>query len=154
MSTAVDRLVEAERLPADYREVVDKFWRPLSEEIAARYAGKPLIVGINGGQGSGKTTVAKFLEVLLVEHNQVGITLSLDDFAIALRQPLGGNQRGDRVAHAILSGSGRPSAQAITLASARSPIAMRVSRVALPRCGRRTTFSRPTNSSGTVGSAG
>jgi len=83
MSTAVDRLVEAERLPADYREVVDKFWRPLSEEIAARYAGKPLIVGINGGQGSGKTTVAKFLEVLLVEHNQVGITLSLDDLYLS-----------------------------------------------------------------------
>ena len=83
MSTAVDRLVEAERLPDDYREVVDEFWRPLSEEIAARYAGKPLIVGINGGQGSGKTTVAKFLEVLLVEHNQVGITLSLDDLYLS-----------------------------------------------------------------------
>ena len=52
------------------------------------------------------------------------------------------------------SGSGRPSAQAATFASARSPIAMRVSRVALPRCGSRTTFSRPRSSRGTSGSAG
>jgi len=83
MSTAVDRLIEAERLPADYREVVDRFWRPLSEEIAERYCGKPLIVGINGAQGSGKTTLCRFLEVLLVEHNQVGVTLSLDDLYLS-----------------------------------------------------------------------
>jgi len=79
MSSAVAQLIEAERLPADYRAVVDQYWRPLSEEIAERYAGKPLIVGINGAQGSGKSTVCKFLEVLLVEHNQIGATLSLDD---------------------------------------------------------------------------
>ena len=83
MSTAVDRLIEEERLPADYREVVDRFWRPLSEEIAERVSGKPLIVGINGAQGSGKTTLCKFLEVLLVEHNQVGVTLSLDDLYLS-----------------------------------------------------------------------
>jgi D-glycerate 3-kinase len=83
MSSAVERLIEAERLPAGYREIVDRFWRPLSEEIAERAAesaaGKSLIVGINGAQGSGKSTLCKFLEVLLVEHNQIGVTLALDD---------------------------------------------------------------------------
>lgn len=83
MSSAVDRLIEAEHLPADYREVVDRFWRPLSEDIAERYSGKPLVVGINGAQGSGKTTLCKFLEVLLVEHNQIGVTLSLDDLYLS-----------------------------------------------------------------------
>jgi D-glycerate 3-kinase len=83
MSTAVERLIEAERLPADYREIVDRFWRPLSEEIADRYVGKPLVVGINGAQGSGKTTLCKFLEVLLVEHNQIAVTLSLDDLYLS-----------------------------------------------------------------------
>jgi D-glycerate 3-kinase len=80
MSTAVNQLIEAEGLPADYREVVDRFWRPLSEDIAERWDGKPLLVGISGAQGSGKSTVAKFLEVLLVEHNQRGVIVSLDDF--------------------------------------------------------------------------
>ena len=79
MSSAIERLIEAEGLPADYREIADRYWRPLSEDIAERYAGRPLLVGINGAQGSGKSTLCKFLEVLLVEHNQIGVTLSLDD---------------------------------------------------------------------------
>lgn len=79
MSTAINHLIEAEGLPADYRDVVDRHWRPLSEDIAERALTGPLIVGINGAQGSGKSTLCKFLEVLLVEHNQRGVTLSLDD---------------------------------------------------------------------------
>jgi D-glycerate 3-kinase len=83
VSTAIAHLIEAEGLPADYRAIVDRYWRPLSEKIAERRADNPgdmpLIVGINGAQGSGKTTLCKFLEVLLVEHNQIGVTLSLDD---------------------------------------------------------------------------
>lgn len=79
MSSAIGRLIEAESLSAEYREIAERYWRPLSEEIAARYDGKPLIVGINGAQGSGKSTLCKFLEVLLVEHNQLSVTLSLDD---------------------------------------------------------------------------
>lgn len=83
MSSAVERLIEAEGLPADYRQIANGFWRPLSEDIAERRAesagDKALVVGINGSQGSGKSTLCKFLEVLLVEHNQIGVTLSLDD---------------------------------------------------------------------------
>jgi D-glycerate 3-kinase len=91
MSSAIDRLIEAERLPADYRAIVDEYWRPLSEEIAERHAenpGRPLVVGINGAQGSGKSTLCKFLEVLLVEHNQIGVTLSLDDLYLTREQRL------------------------------------------------------------------
>lgn len=90
MSTAINQLIESEGLPADYRAVVDRHWRPLSEDIAERYAGKPLIVGINGAQGAGKSTLCRFLEVLLVEHNQRAVTLSLDDLYLtrAERQAL------------------------------------------------------------------
>jgi D-glycerate 3-kinase len=92
MSSAVERLIEAEGLPADYREIVDRYWRPLSEAIAERAAdnpgGKPLVVGINGAQGSGKSTLCKFLEVLLVEHNQIGITLALDDLYLTRAERL------------------------------------------------------------------
>lgn len=90
MSSAIERLIEGEALPAEYREIADKYWRPLSEDIAERYDGKPLIVGINGAQGAGKSTLCKFLEVLLVEHNQIGVTLSLDDLYLtrAERQAL------------------------------------------------------------------
>src|SRR5688572_24381378 len=92
MSTAITHLIEAEGLPDDYREVVDRHWRPLSEDIAERYldspGGRPLIVGINGAQGAGKSTLCKFLEVLLVEHNQRGITVSLDDLYLTRAERL------------------------------------------------------------------
>lgn len=79
MSTAIERLIVAENLPAEYRAIVDEHWRPLSEDIAERYQGRPLVVGINGSQGSGKTTLCRFLEALLLEHNQRAVTISLDD---------------------------------------------------------------------------
>ena len=108
MSTAINQLIEAEGLPADYREIVDCYWRPLSEDIAERYAdnlgGKPLVVGINGAQGSGKTTLCRFLEVLLVEHNQRAATLSIDDLYLtrAERDRLG------REVHPLLATRGVP----------------------------------------------
>jgi D-glycerate 3-kinase len=91
MSTAVNHLIESEGLPDNYREVVDSHWRPLSEDIAERYydnPGRPLVVGINGAQGSGKSTVAKFLEVLLVEHNLRGVIVALDDLYLTRAERL------------------------------------------------------------------
>jgi D-glycerate 3-kinase len=77
---AIEALIAAEELPADYRQVVDQHWRPLAEDIALREPGKrPLFVGINGAQGSGKSTLCRFLEVLLEEQGLHAITLSLDD---------------------------------------------------------------------------
>ncbi|MFB0613128.1 kinase [Aurantiacibacter poecillastricola] len=80
MSDPVAELVEAEGLPRDYAEVVEQHWKPLVTRIArfpARRA--PLVVGINGAQGSGKSTLCKFLEVLLARRQIRAITLSLDD---------------------------------------------------------------------------
>lgn len=80
MSSAIDRLILAEGLPVDYRDVVERHWRPLADRIADLwYEGRPRVVGINGAQGSGKTTLCRFLETLLVEHNLRTVTLSLDD---------------------------------------------------------------------------
>ena len=86
MSTAIARLIAEEGLPENYRDIVDQHWRPLSEDIAERYEGRPLIVGINGSQGSGKTTLCRFLEALLLEHNQRAITISLDDIYLTRQE--------------------------------------------------------------------
>ena len=114
MSSAIERLIEAEGLPADYREIADRYWRPLSEDIAERNAGTPLIVGINGAQGAGKSTLCKFLEVLLVEHNQIGVTLSLDDLYLpkAERQALA------RDVHPLLATRGVPGTHSPALGQA------------------------------------
>ena len=80
MSTAIDKLIAAEGLPADYRSVVERHWRPLADRIGDLWVDKqPVLIGINGAQGSGKTTLCRFLRVLLVEHNLRSVTVSLDD---------------------------------------------------------------------------
>lgn len=76
----IGALIAAEELPSHYRDVVEQHWRPLAEDLARHAREKrPLIVGINGAQGSGKSTLCRFLEVLLAERGLHAITLSLDD---------------------------------------------------------------------------
>lgn len=81
-SPAIAALIAAEGLPESYRETIEHHWRPLAAAIAARAAdaGQPLIVGVSGSQGSGKSTLCRTLEVLLAEqHGLHAATLSLDD---------------------------------------------------------------------------
>lgn len=83
MTDPIAALIAAEALPGDYREVVERHWRPLAARIAAE-AGpceqrRALLVGINGAQGSGKSTLCRFLEALLAEQGLRAVTLSLDD---------------------------------------------------------------------------
>ncbi len=76
----IEALIAAHRLPSSYREIVDGFWVPLANEIARRAADKkPLIVGVNGAQGSGKSTTCAFLEALLAQRQLRAVTLSIDD---------------------------------------------------------------------------
>lgn len=80
MTGPIDALIAAERLPETYRKVVDQFWQPLANHIArAAATRKPLIVGVNGAQGSGKSTTCHFLEALLRPRGLRAVTLSLDD---------------------------------------------------------------------------
>jgi D-glycerate 3-kinase len=89
MSTAIDKLILAEGLPADYREVVERHWRPLADRIADLWFDKrPRLVAVNGAQGSGKTTLCRFLETLLIEHNLRTVTLSLDDLYLTRAERL------------------------------------------------------------------
>ncbi len=129
MSTAINHLLETEKLPAAYRAIVDRYWRPLSEDIAERWDGRPLIVGINGAQGSGKSTLCKFLEVLLVEHNQRSVTISLDDLYLtrAERQAMARNE------HPLFATRGVPGTHDVALGKTILDSLMARQPVVLPR---------------------
>ncbi|MEZ5892959.1 MAG: hypothetical protein R3C58_07430 [Parvularculaceae bacterium] len=87
--TGVDNvaaLITSERLPPDYRAIVEMYWRPLAAKISdwRKDKGRPLVVGVNGAQGSGKSTACVFLEkALLPELGLNAATLLLDDFYLS-----------------------------------------------------------------------
>jgi D-glycerate 3-kinase len=101
--TALTALVEAEGLPADYLQVVEDHWRPLAARIAAERT-RPLLVAINGAQGSGKTTLCRFLEPLLAEAGLRAVTLALDDFYLTRAQ----RQEAARRDHPLFATRGVP----------------------------------------------
>ncbi len=79
----IDRLIAAEALPAGFAATVARYHHPLAEQIHAwrRQVTGPLVVGINGAQGTGKSTLSAFLRLLLEEQHHLDVvTLSLDDF--------------------------------------------------------------------------
>jgi D-glycerate 3-kinase len=89
MSPAIDRILAEERLPDSYRAVIDGHWRPLAGRLVEwrRAAAGPIVIGINGPQGSGKTTLSRVLaEALLPEMDVRATVLALDDFYLPLAQ--------------------------------------------------------------------
>lgn len=115
MSDPITELIAAEGLPADYAEVVKNHWLPLARQIARKAAnGKLLVVGINGAQGSGKTTLCKFLTLLLKQRGLRAVTLSLDDLYLtkAERQQLAND------VHPLFATRGVPGTHAIGMGRA------------------------------------
>ncbi|WP_244624473.1 kinase [Sphingomonas sp. So64.6b] len=131
-AAAVAALIARERLPATYADMVDRWWRPLAAAIAGWRSASagPLVIGLNGAQGSGKSTLCAFLEqVLLPEHGLSAVTLSLDDLYLtrAARAALA------HTVHPLLTTRGVPGTHDIDLGCAILDALRRGDHVALPR---------------------
>lgn len=94
------------RLPDEFSQVIERCYLPLAgwiEREARRFC--PLVVGIGGAQGTGKSTLADFLQLSLGKHGGFSVAvLSLDDFYYthAERHRLGS------VVHPLLATRGVP----------------------------------------------
>ena len=109
-------LIAEEGLDASYASIVRNWWLPLAEAIARRRGdertGRGLVVGINGAQGSGKSTLCRFLQAIL--HTEFGLstaTLSLDDLYLPLSER---NHLGQTI-HPLLATRGPPGTHDISL---------------------------------------
>jgi D-glycerate 3-kinase len=72
-----------------FLQTTQTWFTPLAHTIAAQQqrANRPILVALNGCQGSGKTTVADFLRAsLAAEHSLHTVSLSLDDFYLTRTQ--------------------------------------------------------------------
>ena len=79
---AAQKLIHEHRLPADFHDVIESVYRPLAKRIQMwqHEQQRPLILGVNGAQGTGKSTLAAFMKLLLNgEHGLSSAVLSIDD---------------------------------------------------------------------------
>ena len=87
MADRLAQLLADHGLPASYADTVDAVHRPIASRIAtaalAVRDAAPLIVGICGCQGSGKTAMTAVLSLLLAERGLRAMTLSLDDLYLS-----------------------------------------------------------------------
>ncbi len=64
----IEEFIHQQGLPSSYAEDVDGYFLPLIQDIECRLneeEKRPLTPGINGAQGTGKSTMAKLLALLL-----------------------------------------------------------------------------------------
>ncbi|TCS39996.1 kinase [Reinekea marinisedimentorum] len=83
-------------LPESYQQVADKYFFPLAQRIydQALASTQPIVVGINGCQGSGKSTLTDLLvDVLSQQFQCPAIGLSIDDFYLSKQERLNLSQK-------------------------------------------------------------
>ncbi len=108
-------LADTDMLPPQWLEDTVRHVTPLAINIAGLHARqqRPLVVGINGAQGTGKSTLAKAIALMLENKFHLKTTVvSLDDFYLshASRQHLG------QTVHPLLVTRGVPGTHDVALA--------------------------------------
>ena len=79
---ALQELISKHRLPAVFTDLVEKIYRPLAAHIATHSAAleRPYYFAVNGAQGTGKSTMACFVQALLEQDfGRKVVVCSLDD---------------------------------------------------------------------------
>ena len=125
------------QLPSTYAETAQKWFTPLCETLLKHQEGatKPFIVGINGSQGSGKSTLTSFIESFLSSvHNKQVVSLSIDDFYYDKSQR---NALAIKV-HPLLATRGVPGTHDISLALNTFRSLEKGARTSLPRFNKAT----------------
>lgn len=104
-------------LPPEFLAHARKWFDPLADALVAHHRGanRPLLIAVNGCQGSGKTTLCAYLEALLpAQHGLRALSLSLDDFYLTLEQRRALAAR----VHPLLATRGAPGTHDMTLLNA------------------------------------
>jgi len=79
---SLDRFIAEHRLPESFRNTATNVYEPLAGWLRGKLVpGTPFLLGINGAQGTGKSTLADYLALTLFESGRRNVAvLSIDDF--------------------------------------------------------------------------
>lgn len=109
---AIADFMTRENLGADFAETVARVYRPLAARIETLARAHPgLIVGFCGSQGSGKSTGAAALKILLESNGLRAATLSIDDLYL----PKEARQQLAKKVHPLLAMRGPPGTHDVAL---------------------------------------
>ena len=102
----LDRFVAEHCLPDAFRNTATRFYDPLVAWLRRRLtSGTPFLLGINGAQGTGKSTLAAYLALALGESARCSVAiLSIDDFYLTRAERL----RLSQTIHPLLATRGVP----------------------------------------------
>jgi D-glycerate 3-kinase len=80
--TMYDTFLAEHQLSPSYIESAQQWFNPIINDLIKHTnSATPLFVSINGSQGSGKTTLASYLQYTLIhKHNKRVVVMSIDDF--------------------------------------------------------------------------
>lgn len=138
----LEQFLADHQLPEGYAHIAQKWFIPLAKDILSHKKGAPgpFFVGVNGCQGSGKSTLCDFLRFYLEAQHLHVVVLSLDDFYLS--QP-------DRVqlaeqVHPLLVTRGVPGTHDTQLAHQVITALRQANSVALPRFNKATDNPYPT----------
>ena len=109
----LDRFIAEHRLPDSFRNTATKCYEPLAAWLRPRLAHRTaFLLGINGAQGTGKSTLAAYLALALGEsgHSNVAI-LSIDDVYLTKSE----RQQLSETVHPLLATRGVPGTHDIPL---------------------------------------
>lgn len=74
-------LIDQMRLPVDFEKTVREIYLPLAQIIIDKKQSQPLLININGAQGTGKSTLTAFLGRVIATEIEITVAeLSIDDF--------------------------------------------------------------------------
>ena len=114
LQKTIRALIAREGLPSAYEATVTNTIKPLLAHILSlrEQKGRPVIVGIHGAQGTGKSTLTLFLRELLQTHWQCPTaSLSLDDLYLTRAERLALS----RTVHPLLKTRGVPGTHDLAL---------------------------------------
>ncbi len=83
LKKVLEKAIAHHQLPAHFLQTIERWYMPVAKDIAHRVSIHPktLIVGVQGCQGSGKSTLSVFLQRILEQQfNLSTAVLSIDDF--------------------------------------------------------------------------
>ena len=138
----LEQFLADHHLPEGYARIAQKWFIPLADDILLHKerASTPFFVGVNGCQGSGKSTLCDFLKFYLEAHHHKVVVMSLDDFYLS--QPARATLA--EQVHPLLATRGVPGTHDTDLAQQVIRALQQGNDVALPRFNKATDNPYPT----------